>query len=411
MLDVVGNNIANVNTTGYEDQSVQFADLLSQQIAGATAPGPGFGGTNPVSVGSGTQVAANNTSFVQGTIIPTNVPTDVAIQGQGFLVAQLGNQQLFTRDGALSQNALGQLTTSGGALIQGWMAPYPGGPITTTGPVGSVSIPPAAVSPAKETANLNLTGNVPAGGGAFTITYNAYDSSGNSVPVDITFTPTATANQWTMSTKVGSSGTDMFTTDPTVTFTNGQISAVAEGATTISANSASAANNPGGYTLTSTATLSGFTNPISIDFPPPDSADAVTQYAGNKTLEVASQDGYGVGTMSSFSISQSGTIEGNFSNGQTLALGQLALADFANPNGLVHAGGTNYSASVNSGPAQIAAPGTGGLGTLLGGSLENSNVNLGTELTNLIVAQNAYQANTKVVTTSDQVLQALEAMP
>ncbi|MGH9102654.1 MAG: flagellar hook protein FlgE [Acidimicrobiales bacterium] len=411
MLDVVGNNIANVNTTGYQAQSAQFADLLNQQIAGATAPGPNFGGTNPVSVGSGTVVTANNTSFIQGTIVPTNVNTDVAIQGSGFLVGQLGNQQVYTRNGALTTNSLGQLTTSNGAIIQGWMAPTPGGTITTTAPVGPVSVPKTEVAPAKESNRLNLTGNVPAGGGAFTITQDAFDNSGSSIPVAITFTPTATAGQWTMKAMVGSGAgaVDMYATDPTVTFTNGQVSAV----TGVTQNASNAPVNPNGFDVKATwaSPPADFPQPFMVSFPAPSSPSAVTQYGGNQTVQVGSQDGYGVGAMTSFSIAQDGTINGNFSNGQTLALGQIALANFANPNGLVHAGGTNYVGSVNSGPPQLGVPSSAGMGSLLGGSLENSNVDLGTELTNLIIAQNAYQANTKVVTTSDQVLQALENMP
>ncbi len=408
MLDVIANNIANVDTTGYQAQSVQFGDLLSQQIAGATAPGPNTGGTNPIEVGSGTEVVANNTDFAQGSIVATDIPSDLAIQGSGFLIGQLGNQVVYTRDGELTLNANGQLVTANGAIIQGWMAPVPGGQINTSGPLGAVSIPQQEVAPAKATSVLNLTGNLPpAPSGSttpVTISATAYDSSGNAVPITITFTPTSTPNTWTLQASVGtgSSAQNLFSTAPTVTFQNGQISSIS--GVTAGAN--------GSYTVTSNQTAGPFpSGSISLVFPPPNTPGAFTQYGGDQTAEVGSQDGYPVGTMNSYSISQNGTIYGNFSNGQTLALGQIALANFANPEGLVHVGGTNYATSPNSGPPQIGTPGTGGRGTILGGSLEQSNVDLGTELTNLIIAQNAYQANTKVVTTSDQVLQALENMP
>lgn len=166
--------------------------------------------------------------------------------------------------------------------------------------------------------------------------------------------------------------------------------------------------------LAATAT-SGYSFPtgatLALDFPAPSSSNAVTQFAGSSSIQADGTDGYPPGTLQSYSIGQDGTITGSFSNGQTQALGQIALANFANPAGLADQGGGLFATSPNSGQALVGVPGTAGRGSLLGGSLEQSNVNLGTELTNLITAQEAYTANTKVLTTTDQVIQALENVP
>lgn len=411
MLDVIGNNIANVDTTGFQAGSTQFADLLNQQIAGATAPGPTTGGTNPVSVGSGTHVVANDTSFAQGTLQQTGQPTDVAIQGQGFFVGQQGigtGALSYTRDGNFSINANGDLVTNTGAYVQGWQATN--GVVNPNGPTQAVVIPQGQAAPPNQTQNLNLSGNIPANPGgttlpsAITFSTTAYDSLGNPVPISVTFTPSSTANQWTMqaSANVGGTATNLFATAPTVTFTSsGQLKTVTPSTTSTA-----------GATL-ATSTTSPFPNgkQVNFDFPAVGSPSAVTQFAGNQSIVVSSQDGYTGGTLQKFTVGSDGTVTGTYSNGQTQTIGQLALANFSNLQGLAKIGNGAYQSTVASGPAQIGVPGTAGRGTLVGGALEGSNVDLGTELTNLIVAQNAYQANTKVVTTSNMVLQALENMP
>jgi flagellar hook protein FlgE len=220
-----------------------------------------------------------------------------------------------------------------------------------------------------------------------------------------------TANQWTIQGTVPNPGggtDDLFTAAalPTMSFnpTTGQITAIA--GATVGAN--------GALSLKVNAMPAGYTFPTgdtwSVDFPAPGSTGSVTQYDSQQTLGVRGQDGYPAGALESYSISSNGVITGSFSNGQTRAIAQLAMASFANPGGLVDQGGGLFATTPNSGQAQVGVAGTGVLGTLLGGQLEQSNVDMGTELTDLITAQEAYEANTKVVTTTEQAVQALETM-
>lgn len=412
-LDVIGNNVANSNTTAYKSQSAQFTDLLAEQVAGASAPIPGGqgAGINPIAIGSGVRVGAVSLDESQGAIQTTNVPTDVAIQGTGFLMTKQYGQTMYTRDGSLTLDANGNLATQTGGLVQGWMANAQG-IINSNAPTGALTIPTSTTMPATATTELTLGGNLPAWSGSGTATpinstINAYDSLGNVVPVSLTFTPVAgTANEWTLQgTVTNSTGatTKLWSTPPTITFgaTTGQISSVT-GAT---------ANPDGSLSLPVQNMPSIYAFPTgdiwNINFPNPAGAGAVTQYSGQQSLSVTGVDGYPSGSLAGFSIGSDGVITGSFSNGKTLAIGQIALAQFSNPGGLSAQGNLNYIQSPNSGQPAVGVAGTGGLGTLVGGALEGSNVNLSSQLTDLIVAQEAYQANTKVISTTSANLAAL----
>lgn len=415
-LNVVGNNVANSNTTGYKAESADFTDLLAEQIGGASAPLPnGQGaGINPIAVGSGVRIGSVSNDQSQGSLLQTNQPTDVAIQGSGFLMVQQGGQTMYTRDGHLTLDANGDLATATGGLVQGWMANAQG-VLNTNAPTGPVSIPTGVTMGAQATTALTLQGNLPAWNGTGTATavpatMNAYDSLGNAIPVTLTFTPVAgTANSWTVQGTVPNpaGGTSkLWSTPPTVVFdpTTGGVKSIT-GSTT---------NTDGSFSLPVGTMPTGYSFPTGdtwkIDFPAPSSTAAVTQYAGQQTVTFASQDGYASGSLANFAIGSDGTITGSFTNGKTLAIGQLALATFSNPGGLADRGNLEYQATANSGQANVGSPGTGGRGTLIGGSLEGSNVDLAMQLTDLIVAQEAYQANTKVVSTTATNLQALTQM-
>ncbi|MHB1599760.1 MAG: flagellar hook protein FlgE [Acidimicrobiales bacterium] len=429
-LDSIGNNIANADTIGYKDSQVQFQDLLAQQISGASAPPAGGtgGGINPVAIGSGVRVAANEINLSEGSLEQTGIPSDVAIQGNGYLVVQTGGQQQYTRDGSLTTDANGNLTTQTGGLVQGWQAKN--GAVSTSTPIGGIQIPQGATIPANASTTIDLTGNLPAFTTASTppatetTTYNAYDSLGNVVPVTLTFTQGTTANTWTVQGTVpdasGTGSTNLWSTAPTITFTPTAVTgppAVPAGG--IKSITGVTPNSNGSMSLAITGTLgtggAGYSFPatplLSFDFPAPSSATAVTQFSASSSIQANGTNGYPPGTLQSYSIGQDGTITGSFSNGQTQPLGQIALANFANPAGLADQGGGLFATSPNSGQALVGVPATGGRGALLGGSLEQSNVNLGTELTNLITAQEAYTANTKVLTATNTVIQALENVP
>ncbi len=414
-LDTIGNNIANVNTDGFKQQSVDFVDLLSEQVAGASAPPAGNtgAGINPVAVGSGVRVAAVSNDLSEGSLQQTNQPNDVAISGSGFLVAVQGGQQVFTRAGHLTGDANGNLATPTGGLVQGWQAVN--GQVNANAPVGPVTVPTGQVIPASATSAITMGGNLPAWSGSGTatpisMTTHAYDSLGNAIPVVLTFTPVSgTANSWTVqgtATLAGGGTANLWSTPPTVAFdpTTGQVASIT-GATT---------NPDGSFSLPVSTMPPGYTFPAgdtwNLDFPAPGTAAAFTQFAGQSTATVAGQNGSAAGTLTSYSINASGMIVGSFSNGLTENIGQLALANFANPGGLETIGNLDYISTPNSGQPSIGAPGTGGRGSLIGGSLESSNVNLATQLTNLVVAQEAYQANTKVVNTDSTVTQTLVQM-
>jgi len=408
-LDTIANNIANVNTTGFKQDSVYFEDLLSQQIAGATAPTVTQAGINSVAVGTGTLVGAIDPNFAEGTLQQTGNPDDVAIQGNGFLVADQNGAVTYTRDGHLLLDANGNLSTAEGGLIQGWQAVN--GVINTNGAIGNLVIPVGAQIPAKQTQNMDLTGNLnpndPAGT-VVTMTMTAYDELGDAVPITLTFTKTATADQWTMqgtaTTSANFSNTtkNLFAAAQTVTFNaNGTLNTV--NGTAVGANAPFA--DP-----TQLAAADGFPNALNIVFPGTAQPGALTQFASPDTAEFASQDGFATGTLAGYSISSTGVITGQYTNGESQAIGQIALANFANPTGLTNVGNNMWAATPNSGAALVGTAGTAGRGTLVGGAVESSNVDLGRQLTDMVMAQTAYQANTKVVSTSALVLQSLVNM-
>ncbi|HYA69643.1 MAG TPA: flagellar hook-basal body complex protein, partial [Acidimicrobiales bacterium] len=332
-LDVVGNNIANANTVGYKEEDAQFTDLLAEQVAGATAPAADSqgAGINPVAIGAGVRIGAVTDDQAQGSLQQTNQPSDVAIQGSGFLVAEQQGQLFYTRAGDLSIDANGNLATQNGGLIQGWQANAQG-VIDTNAPTTGLTIPTGEVMNAQATTDITMGGNLPAWSGSgtapvVTTTINANDALGNTVPVTLTMTGvTGTANEWTIQGTVpdGSSTANLWTTAPTVIFdpTTGNISSIALGA-----HSSLTANANGSYSLPVTTMPAGFSFPAgdtwTIDFPAPGSVGAVTQFAGAQTFAAVSQDGNPPGTLESYTIGENGVMTGAFSNGLSEAFGQI----------------------------------------------------------------------------------------
>jgi flagellar hook protein FlgE len=409
MIDTIGNDIANVNTTGYKSSSIEFEDLLSQTIAGATAPSSGQGGINPTQVGLGVKVAGVETNFAQGNSEQTGNPLDLAIQGDGFFICNANGQTYYTRAGSLQLDANGDLTTPDGYLVQGWAADATGN-INTSSPLTNLAIPSGQSIGANATQNIDLAGNLapqpgwtdPAGSGSgstapdgTSTSVTVYEPNGSTQTLSLVFTE-ATAGDPTSWDVSGALITPGSTTAPSYT-------SIGNGLTF---------NSDGTLASTSTAPLtftSGSTT-IHINLTGPSGNPTVTAYSGDDTLSVASQDGNAPGTLQSYSIGSNGIIQGVFSNGQTKDLGQIALATFANPDGLLRAGDTDFTATANSGLAQVGTPGNANWGTLEAGTLESSNVDLGTELTELIEGERGFQANSSVITTSDQLLQTLISM-
>ncbi|MCU1374433.1 MAG: Flagellar hook protein FlgE [Actinomycetia bacterium] len=416
MMDVIGNNIANVNTVGYKSSSVVFQDLLSQALRGAGSPTTGTsgnGGTNPAQVGLGVRVGGIATSFTQGAAQNTGRSTDMSIQGDGLFVVRQAGQELYTRAGALSFDGLGRLTTSDGAVLQGWSA-NAAGAINTNATVSDLTMPLGqAIAPAI-TANITMGGNLPADAPVNALTLPAatpgsqvvssitiYDIQGAAHDVSVTFTHTS-ANNWSCDAtmKNVTTGVPASVLAAPVTFTWNP--AATPPAFTAPATPLSLSVVPAGTTF---GDFGGKT--VKVGFGTAGTPDALSQYAGTNSLQALSQDGSALGSLQSFTIGQDGVVTGVFSNGKTRAVGQVAVASFANPVGLEKTGSSLYRAGVNSGLASIGAAGVGGRGTLAGGTLEMSNVDLAQEFTNLIVAQRGFQANSKVITASDELLQDL----
>ncbi|RKR75561.1 flagellar hook protein FlgE [Frondihabitans australicus] len=368
MLDVTGNNIANVNTVGFKSSSTVFEDTLSQITHGAGGPQEGLGGTNPAQVGLGVQVAGISTNFSQGSAQSTGKATDLMISGDGFFVTRSGNENVYTRAGSFDFDSQGRLTTTDGKIVQGY--PAVDGTVNSNGGLTDITLPVGATSPAEATSKATVAGNLPgdaAVGTVITRDVDVYDKQGTKHTFTLDFTKTATGYDVAADDGQGNTGTT------TLSFTDGK------------------------QTAASSVTVGGITADLS----------GVTGYAQLSTAAIQDVDGREAGTLNGYTISNDGTLIGSFSNGQTQALGQIALATFTNPAGLEKVGSSGYVASSNSGPVSLGTPGAPGRGSLAGGTLEMSNVDLSQEFTNLIVAQRGFQANARIITTSDSVLQEL----
>jgi flagellar hook protein FlgE len=398
-MDVVGNNIANVNTTGYKSSNVLFEDLLSQQLSGAGAPTAGTGGTNPAQVGLGVRLTGISTNYAQGATQLTGRATDFAIQGDGFFTVDQGGQAAYTRNGSFSLDGNGNLVTADGAFVEGWQADQQG-VVSNNASVGHLKIPVGQIINPVTTSAMKIGGNLPADAATGTVVnagINVFNSLGTSVPLRAEFTKIANAAgavNWQV--RVYDSGNNLVsgpaavTFDLTGTLTSGNVTVTQAQLNTIAGTSGTW--KAGGMTL---------------DFGTATDPDRLSGAGGLNTAAALSQDGSGVGAVIGFTVSEQGLITGTFSNGRSQAIGQIALATFSNPNGLQKNGSSLYTATANSGNAQIGVAGQGGRGTLSGGTLEMSNVDLAAEFTNLIVAERGFQANSRVITTSDQILQDL----
>jgi flagellar hook protein FlgE len=388
-LSAIANNLSNQNTTGYKDTLVQFSDLFYQQL-GTTGSG------DPIQVGAGTQVSSMPALFSQGTVEATGVPTDVAIQGSGFFVVQNADGTMnYTRAGDFSVDAANNLVTSNGQQVLGY--PAVNGVVNTGAGIAPIQLGAGTLSPPTPTANVALTTNLNASanvGDTFSTPVNVYDSLGASHTLTFTFTNTG-PGAWTYNITIpaadlGQTGNPVSLSTGPMTFdANGNLLTPAANVTGIAATG-----------LADKASNMDFTWDLYSNGTP-----LLTQVAAPSSTSTTSQDGAGSGSLVNFSIGSDGTITGSFSNGKTQALGELAVANFANPDGLQLIGNTDFAPTLASGAAVAGVPGTGGLGTISGGALEESNVDIATEFANLIVAQRGFEADAKAVTTFDQITQ------
>lgn len=414
-MDVIGTNIANVNTMGYRGSRMLFQDLFSQTLQGGTAPSETSAGVNPRQVGLGVGIGSIDVNHGQGPVTSTGIASDLAIQGSGYFVLSNGTTNFYTRDGSFGLNAEGVFfDPSTGLRVCGYMADADGNINTNIAP-GDVRIPLGTEAVVRATQNAVLAGNLSASDTNTTVTrtLQVYDSVGFRRDVTLTFTRRApvtvganTYNAWTWSADyngtavanvpAGQTGVLLFDTGGAF-YNEGSLSA----GNVFTSRSAMPSQNEISIPL---AAMTGDTRPdtplnFNIDF------TAVTDMAAGTDITMTVQDGFPRGVLQSYNIGGNGTVNGVFSNGMTRVLGQLALASFGNVGGLARAGDNMFVESPASGIPQIGLPETGSRGTISGSSLEGSNVDLGTEFSNMIVTQRGYQANARTITTADTMLQ------
>lgn len=492
-MDVIGNNIANVNTTGFKSSRVTFQDTLNQMLRGASASQSNRGGTNPLQVGLGVSVSSIDVIHTQGNLQTTGNTSDLAIQGNGFFVLSNGSKNYYTRAGNFTMEETGLLVNpSNGLVVQGWMADVAGN-IDTNTTTENIKLPLGQTIAPSATTSIEFGGNLDSGT-AGELTYSGLtmtDVDGNGVQLVFTLNPTNNFNEFTYTVSVDggivtngtASGTIALNLDGSVaSITGAPFEITATGGTnpiTVTPPIVGAANG-GSFTTDSTGATSFagvFTAPeklvtsteifdslgqahyiattlekvdlntwnwtttdqlgnvigngnmiydtngklisssgttITLS---PAGADNITinpdfskvsQYAST-TSEITSpyQDGYSMGTLESYSIDGSGILIGVFSNGLSQNLAQISIANFTNAAGLVKTGDSLYESSSNSGTAQIGVAGESGRGKVASGNLEMSNVDLAQEFTDMIVTQRGYQANSRIITTSDEMLEEL----
>lgn len=440
-MDVIGNNISNVNTTGFKRGRVNFQDMISQQLAGSAKPTDELGGVNPKDIGLGMSIATVEQVFTQGNLQTTGVGTDVAIQGSGFFILKNGEESYYTRNGIFGVDKDGTLTNpANGMRVQGWMAEELNGEqiVSTAATPTDLVIPVGSKDPARETANVlfscNLNKNTPEilegasegdiAKGTWATEQKIYDSFGNEHLLSVSFRRVVdNPNAWEATVNVDADNADytqtrigLGTTDgmqntfvvefdnmgtlQSVTDSNGNVSnergeIVLQTSYTVPESEADADGNPARHTFNiNLGTIGSMKNTI-------------TQSASKSSTKAYSQDGYTLGYLDNFKIDSSGTITGVYSNGTNKVIGQLALATFTNERGLEKSGDNTYSETNNSGQAAIGESGVAGKGSLLAGALEMSNVDLSEQMTDMIVTQRGFQSNAKTIQTADTLLETV----
>ena len=440
-MDVIGNNVSNVNTTGFKRGRVNFQDMISQQMAGAAKPTEEKGGVNPKEVGLGMTVASIDNVFTQGNLQSTGISTDLAIQGNGFFVMKNGEETFYTRNGAFGLDMDGTLVNpANGMRVQGWMAEEVNGQmlVTTAATPEDLIIPVGSKDPAKETTNVNFACNLNKNTpeilegasaddifkGTWGTEQKIYDSFGNEHMLSVSFRRVVgNPNQWEATvvidqdnadytqTRVGLGTTDgvgntflvnfdnygalQSVTDTAGNVTNPEGQVVLQTSFAVTDSNVDEQGNPYRQTLNiNLGTIGSF-------------KDTITQSASKSTTKAFYQDGYTMGYLDNFKIDSSGIITGVYSNGTNRTIGQIAMATFANDRGLEKAGDNTYVESNNSGMARIGESGVAGKGSLMAGALEMSNVDLSEQMTDMIVTQRGFQSNAKTITTADTLLETV----
>lgn len=392
-MDQIGNNISNVNTIGYKSSRVTFQEAISQTLSGGGRPSGDSLGTNPQQIGLGSEVASVDTNMSQGNLKNTGNNTDLAIQGDSMFVVSNGSESFYTRNGNFQVDAEGRLTlASNGMIVQGKNATD--GTLNKT--IGDIEIPLGKQASASATSEMELGGNLDADaatGDTRKSSMTVYDSLGNEHELTVTFEKTGN-NAWDYTFSFGGSETINSGGSGSLAFNDD--GTLDEAGSTI--------NNPLDFDPGGGASAG---QQITMDFGSDGGLDGVSQFSGSMSAVFESQDGNTTGKLKGFTIDSNGVITGKFTNSTNETLGKIALADFANPEGLSRQGESLYSESANSGAAKVGfADGTAS-SQITAGTLELSNVDLSEQFTNMISTQRGFQANSRVVTTADEMLREL----
>lgn len=393
-VDVVSNNLANMNTTGYKASSVAFRDLVTESV------GAGLGETQ---VGFGTATPLTQRQFTQGAVQGTGGLLDAAIQGDGFFITQNSQgAQMFTRAGNFQTDGTGYLLTSSGEYVQGW-AEDAAGVVDTNQPIGRIIVPvgdlkaPIATTTCSVDLNLNAAAVNGQPEGTYSTPLVAIDSLGTSHPLTVTFTKSATANQWDYSVTIP--GADVAAAGPQQ-LANGTLTFDSSGHLTDPPAAA------GTVPLAITGLASGAADMnISWQLYNASGAARITQYSQISSPTANAQNGAAPASLTKVGIASGGEILASYSNGTQRVVGLLAIASIRNPQSLIAVGNNNFQASEQTALPAIGVSNTGGRGKVVGSSLEYSTVDIAKEFTNLIVYQRSYQVNSRVVTTADEMSQ------
>jgi len=389
-LDVVGNNLANLNTTGFKADAIEFKDIMGQ-TSGSTE------------IGAGVATSGTSKQFSQGSIQPTSGALDAAIEGNGvFVLRNNAGSTLYTRAGSFKFDGTGTLVTATGEKVQGWTAVN--GVLDTTGNIGDISITAVASQPPTPTTKMTLTANLDASaavGTKFSTPLQVVDSLGVTHVLTYTFAKTG-SNAWTYDVSIPGEDLTGGTAGTPTSLANGSLTFDSAGNLT-----SPAAGSPVNI-ATTTGLVSGATDlNMTWSLYSPAGTSLLTQFAQTSAASATSQDGVLAAQLTGITLGDGGTLMATFSSGKQVSIAQVSLAAIGNPDSLVSVGNNNFQLGTDTLTPTVGLPQTGNRGQILGGSLESSNVDLAKEFTNLIIYQRGYQANAKVITTQDQLSQVL----
>lgn len=389
-INVIGDNLANMNTVGFKSSKANFSELLAG-VQGTSETG------NPISIGLGSTLNGLTRMTTQGTVINTGNSTDAAINQNGFFVVSTDGGMGFTRSGKFEWNRDGGLVHSDGFQLLGYMAVN--GQLNSSGALEPIEIQLGRLMPARATTILQILANLDAGaqvGDTFATTVQIYDSLGAAHAVTVQYTNTGALN-WSWEATIPAVDTGGAATDPPIV--------VGSGALTFdsNANLIAPAGNPN---LNITGLANGASDmTVALGLWDDDGNGLLTGFGRESSVSTTTQDGNAASVLTDITIDSSGVIVGKSETGQSVTLAQLALATFPNVQGLQKYKGSTFISFPSSGEPSIGAAGTGGRGTISGASLEQSNVDMAQEFVSLISAQRAYQANTRIITTTDELYQ------